>query len=196
LIRRRFSTLRFVSLLAVAALVVHDLRYRLGYQEHAGDALREEGHAYLCVVATLVGALLAVALACLGALLLRARRGGVAASARAPLGRTWAYSALLLATIYAAQEWLEGQFAPGHPAGLAGVVCHAGWVALLLGVALGAAIALLLCGADAVLARVLARARPRGCRAPSPARRPPTLAPLPLDVLARHLAGRGPPLLA
>lgn len=195
LMRRRFSTLRFVSLLAVGALGVHDLRYRLGYEEHASETLRAEGHAYLSVVGMLVGLLLAVALACLGAVLLRARRAGLASPAAAPFRKTWAYAGISLLTIYVTQEWLEGQFAPGHPAGLAGVVGHAGWVAVLFGVALGAGIALLLCGADAVLARVLTRARPRKSRVPSPTRRPMTLAPLPFDVLARHLAGRGPPLL-
>ena len=189
----RFSTLRFVSLLALGALVLHDLRYRIGYQEHADAALAVQGHAYLTALGALVGVLLAAALACFGALLLRARRTGLQPCARVPLVPMWAYSAASLGTIYVTQELLEGQLSAGHPAGLVGVVGHAGWVAFLLAIGLGALIALLLRGADAVIVLVSSRARKRR-RATSPGRRPPRFTRRALDVVAYNLAGRAPPL--
>jgi hypothetical protein len=59
---------------------------------------------------------------------------------------------------------VEGQLGAGHPAGLAEVVGHAGWFAFVLAVPVGAIIALVLRGADAVIARECARARVRRCR--------------------------------
>jgi hypothetical protein len=194
--RRRSATLRFVSLLALGALVLHDLRYRVGYQEHAGAALRAQGHAYLPLLGAFVASVLASALASFGAILIRARRSESTASSGLPFARTWGYSTVSLAAIYVTQEWLEGQLAPGHPAGLAGVIGHAGWVALLLAGAVGAAIALLLRGADAVVAFVSGRAVRRRRSGPSSVRRPPAFAPPTLDVLACKLAARAPPLLS
>jgi hypothetical protein len=193
-VRRRFSTLRFVALLALGALAVHDLRYRVGYHEHAGAALREQGHAYLTVVGILVAGLVAIALGLFGATLLRARRGRASGSGGAPFGITWSYATFSLATIYLTQEWLEGQLSHGHPGGLQGIVGNAGWVAFLLALAIGAAIALLLGGAEAVIALVARRARRAQRTAPGPVLRLPRFTPLPLDGVARHLAGRGPPL--
>lgn len=193
---RRFSTLRFLALLALGGLAVHDLRYRVGYHEHASAALRDQGHAYLTVVGILAATLAAVALALFGAVLLRARRGHPNRSGGVGFARMWGYATSSLVAIYVGQEWLENQLSPAHPAGLQGIVGHAGWVAFLLAVAIGAAIALLLCGAQAVIALVTRRARPARRRPARVASRLPWLSPLPLDVLARHLAGRAPPPLS
>jgi len=191
---RRFSTLRFVALLSLGALAVHDLRYGAGYHEHAGAALRQQGHAYLTLVGILAAGLMSVALALFGAVLLRARRGRSGSSGGAPFMRTWAYATLSLVAVYVTQEGFEGQLSQGHPGGITGIVGHAGWVAFLLAVAIGAAVALLLRGSEAVIALVAGRGRRARRRAPRLVPRPPRFTRLPLESLARHLAGRGPPL--
>jgi hypothetical protein len=193
----RFSTLRFVALLSFGALVLHDLRYRIGYHEHAASTLRDHGHAYLSALGIFVGALVALTVALFAAGLLHARRRkDVSLAATPSFGRTWVYATLSLAAIYVGQEWLEGQLAQGHPQGLAGIVGHGGWAALPLAVAIAAMIALLLRGSDAVLSLVARHGRPAPPKRRSSKPRPRRFCPPLLDAVSRHLAGRGPPLLS
>ena len=104
---------------------------------------------------------------------------------------------LSLLAIYASQEFLEGLFATGHPAGVAGVFGYGGWWAIPAALCVGLVLASLLHGARWLAARggVAAGApRPRV----GAARR--TRAPRPVDVLLPRRAplalgwcGRGPP---
>lgn len=174
-------------------MVVHQLRYLLGYEGEAARALTVQGHAYLSLLTPTVGGALALALAEFGWRLTRPRRGDAFDAPRG-FGRCWAFASTALVALYALQEWLEGTFEAGHPAGIAGVVGHGGWVALPLALAVGAVVALLLRGAATVIAAAArqVRALPRGVEAP-PLPRPRTFSALRLAPLALCCAGRAPP---
>jgi hypothetical protein len=116
-----------------------------------------------------------------------------------PAARFCALAAAVAGTlilIYAAQELSEGLLSSGHPGGLAGVFGEGGWWAVPIAIVLGAAIALLIRGADAAVAAI-ARARrrdPLTRAAPAPAQKPadafiPALVPF-----ATAAPGRAPPL--
>lgn len=187
-------TSRTTALLAVGALILHQARYMVGYDD-AGDALAAQGHSYLAVAGPLAGLLLALASARLLVALAAGGGRGAPDGGRAPssFGARWFGAAAALAIIYVVQESVEGLLAAGHPAGLDGLLAAGGWSALPLAIAIGAAIALALNGADAAIA--LARRAPyraRRIRGGSPAR--PHARDLPsLDVFALNLAGRAPP---
>ncbi|UTI64150.1 hypothetical protein NBH00_22775 [Paraconexibacter antarcticus] len=194
------SRLRLLALLGLAAWSVHELRYALAYGHDASGALRGSGHAYLGVAGPLVGLLVLVAAGQLVHAL--ARRGGgghTAGPGGAPpmsLTRTWAVLTGALLAAYSAQELLEGALAAGHASGAAALVAHGGWLAAPLAAAAALAVALVLREAEEAVAAApvaapaagllvaaapLVRLRPAAARA---ARAP----------LARHLAGRGPPV--
>ena len=81
--------------------------------------------------------------------------------AAAAFRRTAMLFALALETIFCAQELTEGALAVGHPAGLAGVHAHGGWVFAPLALAIGALcslICLVLRGVERALACIT---RPR-----------------------------------
>ena len=185
--------LRAGALLGLGALSVHELRYLVGYGQGAGRALSAHGHSYLTLATTLVvlGCILA-----LGVFLAAIARGDGAGSRRgSTLVRVSVCAAVALIAIYSFQELLEGLVAGGHPSGVAGVWGAGGWSAVPIASAIGVVIALLLRGAEAVLAH-FGRRRTRHLRrggVPTPARRPrPATARQ--TGLARHLAGRAPPL--
>ena len=54
-------TVRLAAVIAVAALVLHELRYLIGFGDHAGEALAARGHAYLPFAGGVAGLLLALA---------------------------------------------------------------------------------------------------------------------------------------
>jgi hypothetical protein len=141
---------RAAALLAAGAYAVHQLRYVLGYGEHSHDELAGQGHAYMTLVAPLLGVALAVLVAEFGLRLVGAR-------ASAPLGgaprlpRVWALATACLLLAYAGQELIEGAVAAGHPAGAAGVTGHGGWVAVPLAAVIGLALALVARGARGAL---------------------------------------------
>lgn len=190
-----------MALLPLAALAVHQLRYALAFGEDASARLAQEGHAYLGSLEAIAVMLCAVAL---GSFLTRLAgtwtSGDVArpAEARHGLLKLWAAAALVLAAIYSGQELLEGMLTAGHPPGVEGVLGHGGWLMAPLSVAVGGLLALLLRGAQAVLALV------RGVRAArsQPAQSgPAALRPAPLTTrrpraLAGVAAGRAPPRVA
>ena len=185
--------LRAGALLGLGALSVHELRYLVGYGQDAGRALSAHGHSYLTLATTLVvlGCILA-----LGVFLAAIARGdGNRRGRRSKLLPVAVSAALALIAIYSVQELLEGLVASGHPSGVAGVWGAGGWSAAPIASAIGVVIALLLRGAEAVLAhfgRGRTRLRWRGC---VPAPRPPERPAIARQVgLARHLAGRAPPL--
>ena len=183
-------------MMPAAAFAVHELRYVLAFGTHAGAALQRQGHAYLHSLVPWLIALLAL---CLGVFV---RRVGQAFRGHTSLPRyslsfsaLWLLCAGCLIAIFAAQEFLEGLLATGHPAGLAGIFGYGGWWSIPAAVAVGLVLAALLHGARWVLAEVSRRAL-RPAR-PWPRRtspRPPLVAWLPrLAPLAGGWSGRGPP---
>jgi hypothetical protein len=181
-------------LLPVAALGVHELRYRLAYGSRADSALAAQGHGYLDSLAPWLMLLLALAL---GTFLVRV--AGVLAgrpdgTPRRSFAALWLLSAASLVAVYSVQELLEGIFAAGHPGGLAGIYGHGGWWSLAASVALGAVVAAVLRLAAVVVdvtARLAAVVR-RWSVSAAIAPRSVLLAPRP--VLAGAAAGRAPPL--
>jgi hypothetical protein len=185
--------LRAGALLGAGSLAVHELRYLVGYGGEAGRMLAAHGHSYLALAATLAVLLLLVALA---GFLARVARGGDRQTPADRTRRLAPAAAAALFAIYSVQELLEGLVAPGHPGGFAGVYGNGGWTAVLFAAVIGLVIALLLRGADAVLARVAARRRgalPRPVRCP-PARPAFRAAVATRLGISRNLAGRAPPL--
>jgi hypothetical protein len=185
---------RAAALIAAGALAVHELRYLLAYGDRSGAEVAAQGHAYLASVTTVVAAALVVMVATLIARLASGARAAGDASIPSPR-RLWATATIAVLAIFVLQESVEGLLASGHPAGLVGVFGHGGWLAVPLAAAIGALIALALRGAAAstvpvpgwtrstrwpiaAIAHCLVLTRPQA--------RP--------DPLARHMAGRGPPL--
>lgn len=136
--------LRATALLGAGSFAVHQARYALGYRGDASDALAAQGHSYLVLLGPLlVGALLPV----VAGLVHRAARGTAA-----PLPRfavLWAAFAAGILFVYCVQESVEGALSSGHPAGVAAVLAHGGWIALPLSLVAGLVIALVLRGARA-----------------------------------------------
>lgn len=181
----------------LATLAVHQLRYYLIFGAHGPARLARDGHAYLSIVEPLV---LLVAAMALGAFIGRLTRtwSGEANPERPEqrLLRTWLVCALVLFALYCGQELTEGMFAPGHAAGVAGVLGHGGLIAAPLAALLGAVLTLALRTADTLLA--LAAHRRRAHRGPAPASAP--LSPRPgstrdwrLDPASGVVTGRAPP---
>ncbi len=193
---RRVLAGRGFVLLPVAAFAVHQLRYELAYGSHSSAALAAQGHGYLDSMAPWLGVLLALGF---GSFLTRLAR---AAGGRADLGPRRSFAGLAgLASVallltYSAQEWLEGVFAVGHPAGLEGILGHGGYWAVPLSVLAGFLVAALLRFASAavdVVAR-LAASRPL-LGAAFATVRPAAFSAVLSSPLARRSAGRAPPEL-
>jgi hypothetical protein len=198
-LRRTSRTARAASLLSLAALAVHELRYLLAYRDRAGEALASQGHAYL---SDLGGALVTVILATLLATLLA---GVLSPAARRParpaaFPRTATLYAIATAAIFCAQELAEGAVAAGHPAGLEAVLAHGGWIAFPLALAAGALCAMT-CVALQEVERSLTHGPPtRRVRAGGLPTAEPHAAPARLPLASLNLAfgfaRRPPPLLS
>lgn len=189
-----------MALLPLAALAVHQLRYGLAFGAGAQERLAQEGHAYLGSVEALAVMLCAVALGSFlsrlaGAWCARPAASAGGATARLGLLKLWATAALVLVAIYSGQELLEGMLTAGHPPGVEGVLGHGGWLMLPLSVAIGGLLALLLRGAQAVLAYVrrVRAARPPAALASAPRLRPVLVALRRRSELAGCAPGRAPP---
>jgi hypothetical protein len=179
------------------ALAVHQLRFYMVFGSRTPAVLAREGHGYFSIAEPAVVLLAALGLGWfVGRVVLAsagqspARRAGPGATVR-----TWLICALILFAIYCAQELAEGIFAPGHPAGLAGVLGQGGWTAAPISLLLGAALAAALRIADRLLETVQQRATPRwrtpaGARNPVPAARTHDWR---LDPRSGITAGRAPP---
>ena len=181
-------------LLPVAALGVHELRYRLAYGHRTDSVLAAQGHGYLDSLAPWLVLLLGLAL---GTFLVRVARAAAGRRQRHPrrsFAALWLLTTASLVAIYVVQEALEGVFSAGHPAGIAGLFGNGGWWSLAASVLLGAAIAGALRAASAVVAVVerLASRRARRIAAPRPLR-PASVLPSPRGALATAAAGRAPP---
>ena len=101
-----------------------------------------------------------------------------------------------LLAVYTAQEFLEGVFVMGHPAGLVGIFGYGGWWAIPAALGVGLVLAAAFQGARWVL-RETARRHARVAALPA---RATVLARAPRDVLLPRAAalaggcsGRGPP---
>jgi hypothetical protein len=132
----------------LCALAVHQLRYYLAYGAHGSARLAHDGHAYLSAAEPIV--LFAAALA-VGAFVGRLARAWQVAASGGPTGaarlsplRIWAVCALVLIAFYCGQELFEGAVFAAHPAGMAGVIGHGGWIALPLAAAIAGLLAALL----------------------------------------------------
>jgi hypothetical protein len=190
---------RTASVLSLGAFAVHQLRYLLAYGHQTGEALAHQGHGYLSegggVAATL--ALVTLLATLLAGVLAPSRRPGEPAAV--VFRRTAGLFALALLAIFCAQELTEGALAAGHPAGLAAVLAHGGWLSLPLALAIGAVCALAalaLQGVERTLARAVSR--PRRSRRAVPLARPtadPYRSPLAALNLGFGFARRAPPHL-
>lgn len=187
-------------MLPLGVLAVHQLRFQLAFGSAAAARLAREGHGYLATVEPF--ALLAAAIAA-GAFIGRLARawhtdqgGSTAGSSRRPMLRSWALCAAALLATYCAQELLEGVFAAGHPAGLAGVFGGGGWLAVPLAALIGAALATALRVADTLIravARATATAHPRATRTSQRRSQPRRENDWRLDPASGVAAGRAPP---
>jgi hypothetical protein len=159
---RRFGR---ATLLPFAALVVHQLRFTLAFGGNAGAELARQGHSYLQSLVPWLVLLLAVAaggfLWALGRAL-----GGQRTLPRytVSLAALWLACSACLLVIYASQETLEGLFATGHPAGLAGIFGYGGWWAIPAALCVGLVLAAILHGARWVLDEIAQRRRPPRAR--------------------------------
>jgi hypothetical protein len=186
-----------LALMPVAAFAVHQLRYWLAFGGHAGAILQAQGHSYLHSVVPWIVLLVALAIGLFVRAVGRAL-GGHCSVPRYTLSffALWLLCAFCLVAIYSCQEFLEGLFAAGHPAGWVGIFGYGGWWSIPASVAVGLVLAALYHGARWILRDLSARyARPHAARrriAPTwPPRRPELsrLAPL-----AGGWSDRGPPL--
>jgi hypothetical protein len=186
-----------LGLMPAGALAVHQLRYWLAYHAAAGVELQRQGHAYLHSLVPWIVLPLALA----AGLFLRAL--GRAFGGRCSLPRyavsfaaLWLISVVCLLAIYCCQEFLEGLFATGHPAGLAGIFGYGGWWSLPAAVLVGLVLAAAFHGARWVLREVAQGHRDRAPRRralPAP-RRPVRVVLAPRSApLADGSSGRGPP---
>jgi hypothetical protein len=179
-------SLRVGATLAAGSLAVHQLRFLIGF----GDDNAVGGHGYL----TWLAPLLALALA--GACGVWVARVGRSTGARPRTTLTWLGASASLVATYAIQETIEGLSSAHHP----GLLAHGGWIALPAALAVGALVALTLRAAHAAddaaavaahpwspLRLAVATPEPSALAVAAP------VAPRP-RILARRLAGRGPPL--
>jgi len=187
-----------VALLPPAAFAVHQLRYYLAYGSKAGVELQRTGHSYLhSAVPWLV---LVIALVVGG--FLRALGRAFSGHTSAPrftisLAGLWLACSAGLVAIFTCQEFLEGLFATGHPAGLVGIFGFGGWWAIPAALCIGLVLAAVFHGARWVLREVAdryARTRVVGSRRLVLVSRPPDVLVARLAPLAGGWSGRGPPL--
>ena len=181
-------------LLPLCAFGVHQLRFELGYGSRAGAVLATQGHGYLTSLGPWVALLFALGV---GRFLVRVARslGGTrSAHPTRSFAALWSAAATSLVAVYVTQEWLEGVFLAGHPAGFAGVFAHGGWWAVPLAALAGLVVAAVL-SAGAALVAAVAPARPVGhMRGVAEAvRRPGSVAAARSRPLAARSAGRAPP---
>jgi hypothetical protein len=179
------------------ALAVHELRFLLAFGTGANAQLARQGHSYLHSlvpwIVLLLGAAVGGFLRALGRAL-----GGHRSVPRytLSLAALWAACSACLLAIYVSQELLEGLFATGHPAGLAGIVGYGGWWSIPAAACVGLVLAAMFHGTSWVLDEVAKR---HAIIARLPRR--PAASPRPADLLLPRLAplaggwsGRGPPV--
>jgi hypothetical protein len=195
--RARIAGCAYVALLPPAAFAVHQLRYWLAFGSNAGVELQRTGHSYLHSVVPWLVLLLGLAVGGFLRALGRAFAGQTS-PARFTLSLTalWLVCSAALVSIFACQEFLEGLFATGHPAGWVGIFGYGGWWSIPVAVAVGLVLAAAFHGATWVLRAVAQRRRPgiavTRTRAPAARRPRQVLAPR-LAPIAGGWSPRGPP---
>lgn len=182
--------LRAGILTLVGMIAVHQGRYVFATHEHEHELA--PAHGYLAWLVPAAGVLLFLAVVQLAARLGRADDEQCLPELRV---LWWAASATLVSA-FGVQESLETLFAHGHLPALSDLLGGGGWAAIALAIAVGGLIALLLRGAAGVVRRALSAARcsrRRGSIGLAVPREP--VLRMRGCVLARRLAGRGPPAL-
>ena len=186
-----------VALLPAAAFVVHQLRFLLAFGSGAGVELQRTGHSYLHSLVPWIVLLIALTVG----VFLRAAGRALAGQRSLPryalsLTGLWALCSVALVAIYVCQEFLEGLFATGHPAGLAGIFAYGGWWSIPAAIAVALVLATLFHGARWVLDEVARRHAQRPVRSPRRAAATPPprdVLVFPLPPLVGGRSGRGPP---
>ena len=160
--RARIAGFAYVALFPPAAFAVHQLRYWLAYGSNAGVELQRTGHSYLHSVVPWLVLLLALAVGGFLRALGRAFAGQTS-RARFTLSLTamWLTCSAALIAIFACQEFLEGLFATGHPAGLAGIFGYGGWWSIPAALSIGLVLATVLHGARWLVREVARRGAQR-----------------------------------
>jgi hypothetical protein len=186
-----------VAVMPAAAFAVHQLRYYLAYGSSAGAELHRTGHSYLHSVVPWIVMLVGLAAGAFLWALGRALAGQRSLPRyTASFVALWLACAACLVAIFAAQEFLEGLFATGHPAGLVGIFGFGGWWSLPAAVCIGLILAALFHGTRWVLDGV-SRRWGRAWSAPTvrvgSIRRPSDVVVPRLAALAGGWSGRGPP---
>jgi hypothetical protein len=188
--------LRWVALLSVGAIGLHQLRFLIGPGAGAHEFLSTRAHSYLPLVAALVALLFVASLVHFVSSLVLARSGETRPRRSLRFGSAFFLATSALLAIFFVQESLEGALVGGHSSGVHGLFGHGGWIVFALAPAIGALVAVLLRGAQSAIAAA-ARSAPRA-RRPRSMRGGWSFLPAPsapkLDVLACHLAGRAPPV--
>jgi hypothetical protein len=195
--REDWRILRWLALVAVGAIGLHQLRYLAGDPGHGHGAISAHAHAYLPLAAALVLLVFLAAVAHFACTLMLARGGDLRSRRPLRYSRAWPLATFLLLAIFFTQESFEGALLAGHSSGLHGLLGHGGWSVLVFAPLIGALIALLLRGAQHILeaaTRRVRRVRQRPTRGRW--RLLPDSAAAPLDAVARNLAGRAPPALS
>ena len=174
------------ALVPAGAFAVHQLRFMLAFGSSAGMELTRQGHSYLHSLVPWIVSLLAVAIGGFLWGLGRALRGQVSIPRYTlSLAALWIVCSACLVGIYIVQEFLEGLFATGHPAGLVGIFGYGGWWSIPVALCIGLVLAAIFHGARWVLEEVAERsstvvggATPRLAPLPHPADAwlPPSLA--------------------
>jgi hypothetical protein len=185
------------AVVPAGALAVHQLRFLLAFGAGANAQLARQGHSYLHSLVPWIVLLLGVAVGGF----LRALGRALGGHRSAPrytlsLAALWAACSACLLAIYLSQELLEGLFATGHPAGLAGIFGYGGWWSIPAAACVGLVLAAMFHGTTWVLDEVAKRQ----AIIARPARRP-AASPRPADLHLPHLAPlavgwsrRGPPV--
>lgn len=185
------------ALMPGAALVVHELRFVLAFGGQAGVELQRQGHSYLHSLVPWIVLLLGVSVGGFLAALGRALAGQRSLPRYTlSLAGLWLVCSFALVAIYVSQEFLEGLFATGHPAGLVGVFGYGGWWSIPAALCVGLVLASVFHGARWVLDEVAKRHARRLTGLPGriPALPVPRAAVLlRLLPLAEGWSGRGPP---
>ena len=187
--------LRAAILTLIGILAVHQGRYLFAPAEHEHEL--STAHSYLVWLAPASAILVLLAVLHLA---VHAGRARDADRPQLPGTRTlWPTVTTALLGAFAAQESLELVLSHGHLPELADLLGGGGWTAIPFAVAAGGAIALLLRGAARVVRWVAGRRRRALARQHAPLAHPLPRSPVvavPRSVLARRLAGRGPPVLS
>ena len=185
------------ALVPAAALAVHQLRFMLAFGGHSGAVLARQGHAYLHSWVPWIMLMIGIAVGGFLWALGRALAGNRSATRYTlSLMALWIVCAACLIAIYVTQEFLEGLFATGHPAGVAGIFGYGGWWCVPAAAAVGLVLAAIFHGARWVLEEVAQRGTGvlvgRALRPPTPPRPRDSWLPR-LSPLADGWSGRGPP---